>query len=55
MSIETTRVGIRALLPFELLQRCAEVQEASNISLSRLIERALTEHLKRESNAKETK
>ena len=55
MIIEATRMGVRALLPFELLKRCAEVQENTGISLSRLIEKALTEHLnQREVNAKET-
>ncbi|MDA7583743.1 ribbon-helix-helix domain-containing protein [Luminiphilus sp.] len=54
MSYEHSRVGIRALLPFELLKRRSEVQEATGISLSRLIEKAVTEYLtQRELNAKE--
>jgi hypothetical protein len=54
MSFEETRVGIRALLPFALLRRCAEVQERTGISLSRLIEKALTDYLTQsEDNAKD--
>ena len=54
MSFEESRVGIRALLPLALLRKCAEVQDRTGTSRSRLLKKTLAEHLtQRADNAKD--